>query len=306
MSSVEDDGTPVRFPALDGYRLGGLLHASRAVSNPRRVALLHAGAGIRASSYGRFAAYLARSGIPVLLYDYRGVGGSRPPKLRGFRASIEDWAEYDCGGAIAWLRRQFPRSEILGIAHSIGSLLVGGAVNAAEQERLVLIGAHTGYFGDYCARYRLPMALMWHVAMPAITRVVGYFPARRLGLGEDLPAGVALRWAQRRSPELVPPVERAKYERTLKLLARCAGLKRPTLLVSISDDAFAGRSGTERLLSAYPGLSPLEHLVFTPADAGIRRLGHFGFFRRRAGTVLWPRLLAELEAQPCRCNAAAR
>jgi len=128
----------------------------------------------------------------------------------------------------------------------------------------------------------------------ALTAMLGYFPARRLGLGEDLPAKVAMQWAGRRSPELRPTGTGPGCERQQLLLDRCAALQRPALLVSISDDAFATAAGTKRLLSYYPRLFPLEHLVFTPADAGIARVGHFGFFGRKAGTALWPRLLARL------------
>jgi predicted alpha/beta hydrolase len=46
----------------------------------------------------------------------------------------------------------------------------------------------------------------------------------------------------------------------------------------------------------YPKLDPLTDLRFTPADAGVPRIGHFGFFTRRAGTTLWPRMLAQLQA----------
>ena len=87
----------------------------------------------RRCATGASRAFSRESGIPTLTYDYRGIGLSRPRALRGFRAAIEDWAEYDCAGAIAWLRERYPRRAILGIAHSIGALLVGGAHNAAEQ-----------------------------------------------------------------------------------------------------------------------------------------------------------------------------
>ena len=133
--------------------------------------------------------------------------------------------------------------------------------------------------------------------MPAVTRLLGYFPASRLGLGDDIPGGVALQWAARRSPELRPAGAGPEYERIHQLLDRCALLQRPAVLISISDDAFAGTAGTKRLLSYYPRLFPLKHVVFTPADAGARRLGHFGFFRRAGGSVLWPRFLALLEPQ---------
>lgn len=274
----------------------GSLHAPSVVPDPSRVAVIHCGAGIPAARYERFAAFLSQAGLPTLTYDYRGIGRSRPAALRGFSASMEDWAQYDCAAAIGWLRARFPAADITGIAHSIGCLLVGGADNAAEQSRLVMVGGHTGYYGDYRRRYRLQMALVWHVVMPALTRLVGYFPGRRLGLGEDIPARTALQWAARRSPELRPAGTGADDIRTLRLLDRCASLRRPALLVSISDDAFATPSGTTRLMGHYPGLSPVTQLHFTPAEAGVRHIGHFGFFSRRAGTPLWPRLLAELEA----------
>ena len=297
MLAAQSEGTPVRVRALDGYELGGYFYEAKNPS-PAEVAVLHCGAGIRALRYRRFAAFLAESGIPTLSYDYRGIGVSRPRVLRGFRASIEDWAEYDCGGAIAWMRERYPRTRIVGMAHSIGALMVGGAHNSAEQAQLVMIGGHTGYYGDYHPRYRVPMTAVWHALMPAVTLVMGYFPARRLGLGEDLPARVALQWAGRRTGDLRPAGSGPGYERAQTLLDRCAALQRPAMLISVTDDAFATASGTKRLLSFYPRLFPLQQVEYSPADAGTRRIGHFGFFGRRAGTALWPRLLALLQAKP--------
>jgi predicted alpha/beta hydrolase len=297
MLSAQSEGASVRVPALDGYELGGYFFDAEDQA-PAQVAVLHCGAGIRALRYRRFAAYLAESGIPTLCYDYRGIGASRPRALRGFRASIEDWAEYDCGGAIAWLRQRYPRARIIGIAHSIGALLVGGAPNSSEQAQLVLIGGHTGYYGDYHPRYRFPMTAVWHALMPSVTLVMGYFPARRLGLGEDLPARVALQWAGRRTGDLRPAGSGPGYDRVQTLLDRCAALQRPATLVSVSDDAFATTSGIKRLLSFYPRLFPIMHVEYSPADAGTRRIGHFGFFGRRAGAALWPRLIALLRQKP--------
>ncbi len=295
--SDSSDDRRLRLRALDGCELGGVFYAALRPRGPRRVAVLHAGAGIPALRYRRFARFLAEWGIPVLSYDYRGVGMSRPPLLRGFRATIADWA-CDSAGAIAWLRERFPHDEIIGISHSIGVLPLGGACNAAEQARVVLVGAHTGYCGDYRPLYRLPMTAAWHTVMPAVTRIFGYFPARRLGLGDDIPGGVALQWAERRAPELRPSGTAAEDARTRALLDRCAALQCPAVVISISDDAFATVAGTGRLLSYFPRLMSPRHVVFTPAEAGVSRIGHFGFFRRAVGATLWPRLLAELEPKP--------
>jgi predicted alpha/beta hydrolase len=293
--SEAGDGKQLRLRAADGYELGAIFYAALRPRSPRRVAVFHCGAGIPALRYRRFAQFLAEWGIPVLTYDYRGVGLSRPPSLRGFEATIEDWAEFDSTAAIAWLRERFPHDELVGVSHSIGCLPLGGAGNAAEQARIVMVGAHTGYYGDYRPLYRLPMAIAWHGLMPAITRVVGYFPADRLGLGEDLPAGMALQWAERRLPELRPDGTAPSQERTRRLLDRCSALECPALAICISDDAFATQAGTRRLLSYFPRLASPQLVVFSPADAQARSIGHFGFFRRAVGEALWPRLLAQLE-----------
>jgi len=283
----------LRLRASDGFELGAVLHEPAPGTAVERAAVIHGGAGIAAARYRRFAAFLAQHGIAALTYDYRGIGLSRPPSLRGFRAGVEDWSELDSAAAVAWLRSRFPAAQIVGIAHSVGALLFGGAANAAEQSRMVLVSGHTGYYGDYDWRYRLPMALMWHGVMPVVTLLAGYFPASRMGLGEDLPAGIALQWSTRWSGEVRPAGKGPAHHRTRILLDRCAALSRPAVIVSVSDDAFATPRSTERLLACYPRLAVEKRIVFSPADAGTARLGHFGFFAQR-GQPLWPRLLAEI------------
>jgi predicted alpha/beta hydrolase len=293
---LEHDVEHVRLRAPDGYELGGSFFP--APGEVRRAVVLHCGAGVQAVLYTRFASFLAAAGIPVLTYDYRGIGRSRPPRLRGFPGTLEDWAEFDCTAAIAWLRKRFPRAELIGVAHSIGALLLGGARNATEQDRLVMIGAHTGYYADYRWPQRVPMTVLWHALMPSLTWLLGYFPSRVLKLGDDIPPRVALAWAARWSADLRLSGTGVAAERRRMLLERCAALQRPALVVGVADDAFSTPAGAQRLLSYYPRLGPLRHLEFSPADAGTRRIGHFGFFRRAAGAALWPRLLASFEALP--------
>jgi len=288
------EGRSIRLRAADGCEIGATFYPALRPRPRRRVAIIHCGGGIPAQRYLRFARFLAEFGIPVLTYDYRGIGMSRPPELRGFTASTEDWMEFDAAAAIGWLRERFPDDEVVGISHSIGVLALGGAPNASQQDRLVLIGPHTGYFGDYRLLYRLPMAFLWHGVMPVLTRAFGYFPARALRLGDDLPAGFALQWAGRLSPEFRPAGTPAGRERMRKLLANCSALARPALMVRISDDAFATAAGAQRVASVLPRLASRQ-IVFTPAEANMNRLGHFGFFRLRGGPPLWSRLLANLD-----------
>lgn len=287
-------GIPVKLPALDGYELGGIHFEPEGDSDPLIAVVIASGGGIPARRYRHFASFLASSGIPVLAFDYRGVGLSRPRSLRGFHATAEDWSEFDCGGAIQWMRTRYPRAELVGIAHSISTVVIGGAPNVGELSRLIFIAAHTGYYGDYRKRHRIPMALLWHGVMPALTRIFGFFPARMLRLGEDIPAGIALQWAARRTPELRPEATDRDGLRARSMLARYGEIKVPTLSISFTDDAFATEAGTQRLLALYPSLD-VRYESIGPASIGIASIGHFGFFRRESGPLLWPRVLAYLQ-----------
>ena len=120
----------IRFQALDGHGLSGILYHPPQQTAPCRAVLLNCGVGISARRYRRFARYLAASGIPVLTYDYRGIGASRSGRLRGFKATAYDWSESDCAGAIAFLRAAYPAAQLFGVVHSVGGLLLGGAPNA--------------------------------------------------------------------------------------------------------------------------------------------------------------------------------
>jgi len=50
---------------------------------------------------------------------------------------------------------------------------------------------------------------------------------------------------------------------------------------------------TASLHGFYAG-APREMRRISPADAGLRRIGHFGFFRRASAGTLWPRLVSAL------------
>ena len=290
--TMAENAQPVSIAADDGYVLRGTFFAANPRCAPPLAVLVNCGAGIPARHYARFAEYLASVGIAVLTYDYRGIGLSRPQAMRHCAATIEDWAEHDCCAAIAWLRARCPDATLVGIGHSVGGVLFGGAPNAHLLSRFVMLGAHTGYYGDYRRTYRLPMALLWHGVMPAMTALFGYFPARMLRLGDDIPKGVAMQWAKRRSP-FVRRAPHLPRDRMGRLVDRCAQLQGDALILTFTDDGFATAAGAARVREFFPSLN-VEHWVIAPADVGARRLGHFGFFRRAAAVAIWPRLLTHL------------
>jgi len=273
--------TPVELTASDGFVLGATLFGPPPDAGIRRAAVLCPGGGVPARVYRRFASWLGARGLPVLTFDYRGIGRSKSAKPRGFDAAFEDWSDQDCAAAIAWLRTSYPRAELTGIAHSIGGLILAGAPGAKQIERFLLVGVHTAYHRDYHVRWRLPMTVMWHGVMPALCGVFGYFPGHALRIGEDLPATFAMQWASRRTPDFQPG-----NPRLAACIARGGELQGRALALTFTDDGFATARGARRVLERLSGIAA-EHRVIAPREAGMKKIGHFGFFRPSAGEALW-------------------
>ena len=280
------DEQDVDVAARDGLPLRGTLYTPHASPDARVAVVFNTGGGLAMSRYRHFLRFLAAEGFPLLAYDYRGVGASRPARLRGFEAGLEDWSAYDQAGAIDWMRARYPAAQVCGVSHSIGALVACGAPNAAALARIALVAPHTGYWGDYATAWKAPMTLWWHAAMPAIARVVGYFPGRALHLGDDLPLRFALQWAGRRTPAFRPATRGPYAARAAALLEHLRTLAVAVMAVGISDDGFAGPSGIARFIAAIPRAA----VVRSELDAqrlGRGAIGHFGFFSRRHA-ALWP------------------
>lgn len=271
----------LRFPAADGFELGGTLFEP--AGRPRASILFNSAFGVRRRFYRAFAEWFAARGAAVLTYDYRGVGDSRPARLRGFRARMSEWGSADTEGALCVLAGRFPELAPRVVGHSAGGQVVGLAPSAPSVERMLLIASQSGWQGHWSGWQRVQMSLLWRVAIPPIAELFGYLPGF-LGIGEDVPKGVAREWAWwGRDPRYLlrdgGEARRRAY----------AELRLPILAVSLSDDDYAPPAAVDGLLAIYSG-ARAEHRRLSPADFGRTRVGHFGFFRSENGGPLWDEL----------------
>lgn len=275
------DGQHVEFSCPDGLRLGGHLWRARQ-AEPVGSVIVNPATGVLARYYHRYARFLAGHGFDVLTYDYRGIGLSRPECLEGCGYRWRDWGEQDFEGAIRFVRQQGRVDRLFVVGHSVGGFLPGLANSAHRIERMLTIGAQYAWWGDYAAPQRLRLFLKWHVAMPALTLVCSYFPGRRLGWLEDLPAGVANEWSFRRPRfELShPPIERQS------VLARMAAVTAPTLAVAVADDELGTPAAIHRTLDYYSGAERTAVLL-QPSDYGRDTIGHFGLFHDSHAAGFW-------------------
>ena len=284
-------------PAADGYPLGATLFLPRGTK--RRAVLINSATAVPRKVYRGFAGYLARRGSAVLIYDYRGTGDSRqqsmtgynqPKSLVGFKATMADWAALDITATVSWMRERYRDLPFAYVGHSFGGQALGLLTNNADIQRALLIAAQAGYWKLMASpeRYRV-YALLNGAGLP-LTRILGYMPGWA-GLGMDLPKGVFEQWTR-----WVMSPRYLLDDTTLAARENFPKFKGKLRAISVTDDPWATRPAVELLCSAFTSVTP-DIVSIRPHDAGVKKIGHLGFFRSEHRDALWRGAAEWIEAE---------
>jgi predicted alpha/beta hydrolase len=239
--------------------------------------VVNAATAVPRQFYRHIAASLAEAGYNALTWDYRGIGGSRPPSLRGFEARARDWVLLDMAGVIDWAVSELRPERLFLVGHSFGGQTAGMLDNAAAVDGMATMSAQSGYWGRQGGAQKVVVFLHAWLSLPLLPRIFGLMPMRRFGLGEDLPRGVALEWGRWcRHPDYL------LGDSSLPL-HRYADFTASVLAYSFGDDAWGTPASVDAMMSAYPNV---ERRHVEPRDAGLARIGHVGFFRPES-EALW-------------------
>lgn len=271
--------TPIDIRCRDGIVIKGH-HWRSARPDVEGIVVINPATGVKASYYHHYARFLSAHGFEVMTSDYRGIGLSRPERLRRCGWNWRQWGEQDVEAVIDLaLTSGLPVSVV---GHSIGGVLPGYAPSAAKVRSILTMGAQYAWWRDYPAERRRRMFLKWHVAMPALTALAGYFPGRWLNWLEDLPDGVAYQWGcgGGELESRLSPTMRAD------ILARFAAIRAPILAIGVTDDPFGTRSAISRAHGYYSG-ADLTKVMLAPSDLAIESIGHFDLFHARHASGFW-------------------
>lgn len=292
MTSPSSSPVSISLTAPDGYLLGGQAWIHSGAGNNAPVVIINCATAVLCRYYSRFAHYLHDSGFNVLTYDYRGIGLSRQGSISGLRAGWLQWGELDFEAMLQFAEKSFPQSALYVVGHSVGGVLIGLAPSSHRIAKALTVGAQHAYWPDYLRSHRLGMHLRWHLFMPLLTRVLGYFPGKRLGWLEDVPTGVVRDWVcpheqfvdtyryGKGSVRLTEPELEA-------LRQRFANVGAPIMALSFTDDPYGTVPAIERLLDNFSG-SRRAHLRIDPAEIGVDKIGHFAYFHTNFRESLWP------------------
>lgn len=268
----------IRFDARDGYSLSGRIITPE---QPRAAVLISSGTGFPKGFYRRIALAGAERGYACLIYDYRGIAGSAPERMRGFTANIVDWGRLDFPAALDQAEALAPGKPLLTLGHSVGGHLVGLADNTPKVRAHAFVCVGSGHWGRHLAHYKPRVRFFWSVYGPACLAVKGYIPAGGMWGGTALPRDVFLQWRRWAG---MP----GYLGDDLDLIGTHGfdQITAPIRSFQFTDDPIATRQAAQDILDLYSA-APHELVTLAPEDIATDRIDHSGAFRRGA-EAFWP------------------
>ena len=282
----------VRIPVSSRSGAGDLEgHLFLPSADPHAVLTIHPATATPERFYFSFAEAAAARGFAVVTYGFRGVGDRRAARAHR-HLRMRDWICEDVAAAGTWAEERFPDLPHTALGHSLGghALLLGsggkrlcGIVTIAT----AMVAARS--IAPRSERLRVEVGL--GVFGRVVTRVFGYMPGSRVGLGEDIPAAALYEWTNwlRRTHFFFD-------DPSFDAEARTARLRTPVLAVGTSDDPWATGAFVDALTDRLR-LAPVTRRTFVPEELGTDHIGHHGLMRRSIANDAWPEILDWLETR---------
>lgn len=231
--------------------------------------------------YRGFAEYAAGySDFDVITFDYRGIGKSLKGSVIDCSAKMSDWGQLDLEAIIKWGDKEY--DQIFLIGHSVAGQLFPKAASNKRIAAAYFVGSQSAYYGCWKGLWLLYVLFFWYFLIPVITFVFDYLPGWAMGGNIPIPKNVAWEW--RKWGTHKQGVLQGNMETTRKF----ESVKIPIHFVNIEDDKLLGPSkATQRLMSQYKNAVTTFQFI-SPKNLKLKRIGHFGFFRKKFKKPLWP------------------
>lgn len=235
--------------------------------------------GVLQKYYSHFAGFCASKGVAVYTFDYSGIGKSisSTAALKKHSEDLKSWGQQDQASVIVLARKEHPDAVLTLITHSIGGQLLGFNPKHHLLNKVIMVASQSGYWKDFKGFHRLKMWSFWHFLIPAFAPLFGYFPAKKLGLFENLPKNVVYEWASwGKKEEYMMHFKNADY-----LFDK---VRLPMLSWSFPKDSFAPIKTVDWLAKQYENAQITR--MHYPEEKQ-KQPGHFGFFKPDFKELLW-------------------
>ena len=232
-----------------------------------------------AAYYAAFATWLASHGYRTLTFDLRGTESVAAMKAED--ADVLRWFG-DMADALDHVLEEADGLPVSWVGHSLGGQAVP-FVDHSRLDRIVNVASGTGYWrlNPPAIRWRAP--LLWRGIAPVASCIAGYYPGRRLGVLDNVPAGVMRQWGRWCMHEDYLGVD------VPHAAERFAEVTTPMTVLSFTDDALMSEASIADLHDRFRNADQVRQR-YSPAQLEVERMGHHGFFRARHQD-LWDELV---------------
>ncbi len=280
----------INIQTIDDYSLSAKVYITEASMPKNKVLIVNSATAVSKKLYHHYALFMSNQGYNVITYDYRGIANSRPKRLRGFETSFLEWGQQDFSAILDYAKTRFTDHTIIVLGHSIGGTIIGMTEKNKDISGIITIGAQTAYYKDWAKKHKTKIYILWHMLLPMITYIVGYFPGKRLRMLEDVPKGVIKQWHNRRHHENMKiQLERKGVQFFYhKCMAKL-------LTLGIEDDPIGTEVAIRRIHDLFENSDKKLEMIKL-ADVPTQKIGHFGFFSRKFKDSLWVKTLQWFDA----------
>lgn len=249
-------------------------------SSPHLIIMCPA-AGAPQGYYKAFAEYASKyKDFDVITFDYRGIGDSLIGSVKKSNARMSEWGTEDLQAIVDWADIKYDRICLLG--HSVAGQIFP---KSGKHDRILaayFVGTQSAYHGHWKGLWWIYVLIFWYLLIPISTLIYGYLPGWAMGGNIPLPKGVAKEWRKwgthsggvlQDDPEVIRQFESIDIH---------------VHFVNIEDDKLlAPNQATQAIMHHYKN-AVTSYQYIRPEDLKLKKIGHFGFFKKEFAKQLWP------------------
>lgn len=270
----------ITIKATDGFELSAMIYPAHNQTNSKKYLIIGSAFGVPQQYYKHIANYFAEQGISCLTFDYRGIGESKTGLMPAQEMLMQHWGELDLEGVIRYLDESYQPNSLYYLGHSAGGQILGLAPSSDKFSKVILAATGVGAWRAWLGAQKYILAAMWYGLMPIMMLLQrgDFFHSKMLG-PIPVPKHAVKQWVEWAKSEdyLFTPkhgMDLSGYEK----------IKADIYALTISDDWYAPQSSRDALLAHYSNSHRVTQYIM-PQDVGLKKIGHFGLFRKKQEIV---------------------
>jgi predicted alpha/beta hydrolase len=264
--------------AMDGLPLAATWYACEQKNAP--ICIVAPAMAVHRRFYDKFCLFLCATGFHVLVFDYRGFGGTELPKNLRASSSFRSLGELDLEAILQFALKK--TDKIYFVGHSLGMQALGFAPSNHRVQRVISVASGSGYYGWIPFPKRIARYCLWRWLMPLTARILGYFPGKRLGVLGNIPGRMAIEWSRLCcTPGYLRATSRSPPDPSF------VKVNAEMLVMSFTDDVVMPKAPIDDLHENFIN-AKRERIHLMSSLLGIESIGHLGAFRE-SSKPLWQR-----------------